>query len=150
MSTSSVLRASLRRAGSSSCKRYSSTNAAASSSANSPADTVSLPAAKMRALVTLYQQSGDYITPENLDEAIDAAFIHNPSANFTSLNPEESYFALMDRLHERQILPRVGEANSVSPVSSNRSSETWSEYRMRRRGSNAIWRWIRRAHRSIV
>ena len=39
----------------------------------------SLPPKKLRALVSLYHQSRSFITPENLDEAIDSAFAEPPS-----------------------------------------------------------------------
>jgi hypothetical protein len=39
----------------------------------------SLPPKKLRALVSLYHQSRSFITPENLDEAIDSAFAEAPS-----------------------------------------------------------------------
>jgi hypothetical protein len=38
-----------------------------------------LPPKKLRALVSLYHQSKSFITPENLDEAIDRAFAEPPS-----------------------------------------------------------------------
>ncbi len=37
-----------------------------------------LPPKKLRALVTLYHQSKTFITPENLDESIDRAFLEVP------------------------------------------------------------------------
>ncbi|KAH9062069.1 hypothetical protein EDB87DRAFT_1609153 [Lactarius vividus] len=37
-----------------------------------------LPPKKLRALVTLYHQSKSFITPENLDESIDRAFLEVP------------------------------------------------------------------------
>lgn len=74
----------------------------------------SLPPQKLRALVSLYHQSKDFITPNNLDERIDAVFAHNTYTsngggnNFTSRND------LVNALKNRQAAPRIGEPTSAS------------------------------------
>jgi hypothetical protein len=66
-----------------------------------------LPSAKMRALISLYHQSDTFITPENLSQRIDEAFI--PSETQTGLGHSfgDGYTDLTNALHNMRQKPKL-------------------------------------------
>jgi len=73
--------------------------------------TSSLPPHKLRALISLYHQSRDFISPNNLSDKIDQVF----ATGFYSSNDSglrfASYGNLLGTLRQRRSLPRIGESN---------------------------------------
>ncbi|KAI0802109.1 hypothetical protein BC629DRAFT_1438639 [Irpex lacteus] len=67
-----------------------------------------LPPKKMRALVSLYHQAGDFITPESLDREIDYAF-HDQRDILQAFSDrrEKGYTELQLELSERRALPKL-------------------------------------------
>jgi hypothetical protein len=84
-----------------------STSAATSAT---PADErTNLTPEQLRALVTLYHQSEDFITLETLDARIDQAFLEEVEFQPTL----HSQFALQGRLNARRRAPRVGSPDAA-------------------------------------
>ncbi|TFK43171.1 hypothetical protein BDQ12DRAFT_674521 [Crucibulum laeve] len=104
-------------------KRYSSTSAPpptltrkSKSTRPSTTDTPiasqhTLPSAKMRALISLYHQSDSFVTPENLSERIDKAFLINSVENsLRQLNMHEPHLSqLRHEVSSRRSQPAVSE-----------------------------------------
>jgi hypothetical protein len=67
-----------------------------------------LPPKKLRALVSLYHQSRSFITPENLDEAIDRAFAEPPSVRIFGNRRTLDWPALRLEVKERGRLSKFG------------------------------------------
>lgn len=111
---SSTLRAAFRQTGS--ARRHVSTKIVAKapkpSSVEIPSHTT-LPPAKMRALISLYHRAEDFITPENLSEEIDKAFIYQHHLMSVSTRREKAPADLKAELAERRKLPKMGEGKSV-------------------------------------
>ncbi len=90
-----------------------------------------LPPHKLRALVSLYHQSDDFITPENLLDRIDAAFLVDSNDKFRSSNSirHESYD---DLLKFQRAIPRMApwDLESIGSASyvdeEGRKSVSWS------------------------
>ncbi|KAF9449890.1 hypothetical protein P691DRAFT_811451 [Macrolepiota fuliginosa MF-IS2] len=90
-----------------------------------------LPPHKLRALVSLYHQSDDFITHENLLERIDAAFLHGVSEQYRSVNRIRHEF-YDNLLVAQRSVPRVSPWN-LETVSTptlrdgdNYTSASWS------------------------
>ncbi|KAI0676902.1 hypothetical protein C8Q78DRAFT_1000133 [Trametes maxima] len=140
--TTNVLRRSLRRAPS--CSRYASSQGASSPSQSSAAAASTsqtkldvkpqapLPDEKLRVLVNLYQQSGTFITKENLSSRIDEAFIDQPDRRFSQLSAESPFRTLEMDLVRRRALPKFGQGNEAIAHSRRRevrAGEAWSDQR---------------------
>ncbi|KAI0939524.1 hypothetical protein AcW1_004532 [Taiwanofungus camphoratus] len=121
--TSNVVRRNLRRMASS--RRYVSFTS--SSKIGAPASD-RLSREKMRALVSLYHETETFITPQNLSEAIDRAFITEPSKQSAVMSPETSYRVLLDEMRMRKAQPKIGEA----PQARLSEDSEWSEGRRKR------------------
>lgn len=67
-----------------------------------------LPPKKLRALVSLYHQSKSFITPENLDEAIDRAFSDPPSVRITGNRRLVDWPSLRLEVKDRSRLSKFG------------------------------------------
>ncbi|TBU32086.1 hypothetical protein BD311DRAFT_715442 [Dichomitus squalens] len=86
----------------------------------------------MRALVDLYHQSATFITPANLSDKIDEAFIYR-TANKSRLNPEKPLSKILYDLKVRRAFPKFGE--KLGPTFKRTRSpavlkyEDWSEER---------------------
>ncbi|KAI0049595.1 hypothetical protein FA95DRAFT_1488803 [Auriscalpium vulgare] len=66
-----------------------------------------LPPEKLRALVSLYHQSGQFVTPETLDSAIDHAFIEDGDSHlFATL--QMRYADMKAQTKDRGKLPKFG------------------------------------------
>lgn len=70
-----------------------------------------LPPHKLRALVSLYHQSDDFITKDNLLDRIDAAFLNNLSEQYKSVNRIQ-HMAYDRVLEAQRSLPRICPWNS--------------------------------------
>ncbi|THG97652.1 hypothetical protein EW026_g4386 [Hermanssonia centrifuga] len=67
------------------------------------------PSAKTRALISIYHQAGDFISPDNLSAAIDKAFlddVETPASLYQGR--ETSLGTLQQQMLERWKLPKVG------------------------------------------
>lgn len=83
-------------------------SAASASSAAAAARKLGLPPEKLRALISLYHESGSFITKENLDDHIDKEFGKLGIGQFDG-RPTERYKLDLDReLAERRREPRFG------------------------------------------
>lgn len=67
-----------------------------------------LPPKKLRALVSLYHQSKSFITPENLDEAIDRAFAEPPSTRIFGNRRLVDWPSLRLEVKDRERLSKFG------------------------------------------
>jgi len=99
-----------------------------------------MPPEKMRALVSLYHQADSFISPDHLSKAIDVAFIDSHISASVIRSDEDSYKMLERRVQARRHLPKIGQANTIVPISSS-SSENWSDKRTERERKviNALW-----------
>lgn len=79
---------------------------------------LSLPAEKLRQLVSLYHQSKEFVTRDNLDRKIDQAFIDTPAITSRSTDPQKTYPDLMHDIIRRRQQPAV---RPLSPVTSTQS-----------------------------
>lgn len=86
-----------------------------------------LPPHKVRALISLYHQSQDFITEENLDAAIDKAFIDDRTVRDSNLSPEEAYTDLRSKLFRRLGTSKVGQSTYVEPIRDGPEKQIWSE-----------------------
>jgi len=86
----------------------------------------SLPPAKMRALISLYHQSESFITPENLSERIDHAFL-SKDMHVRAFTPNASLPDLRRSVKERRNAPRIGAWDDQSNLFSYRSEVGWSD-----------------------
>ncbi|KAN0140006.1 hypothetical protein V8E53_001902 [Lactarius tabidus] len=77
------------------------------SSKQTPSPGFALPPQKLRALVTLYHQSKSFITPENLDQAIDHAFLDVPAMR-TFGHRKIDWPSLRLEVKERERLSKFG------------------------------------------
>ena len=75
-----------------------------------------LPPKKLRALVSLYHQSGSFITPENLDEAIDRAFTEPPSVRIFGNRRLIDWPSLRLEAKERDGLSKFGLPETLNSV----------------------------------
>lgn len=75
-----------------------------------------LPPKKLRALVSLYHQSKSFITPENLDEAIDRAFAEPPSVRVFGSQRLIDYPSLRLEVKERKRLSKFGLPETLNSV----------------------------------
>ncbi|KAI0301816.1 hypothetical protein B0F90DRAFT_250355 [Multifurca ochricompacta] len=75
--------------------------------AQTPLPNFALPPKKLRALVSLYHQSNSFITPENLDEEIDRAFLEVPAMR-TFGNRRVDWPSLRLEVKERKQLSKFG------------------------------------------
>lgn len=73
----------------------------------------------MRALISLYHQSKDFISPSNLSDKIDEVFAKDFYANSTSF---AGYFNLVDMAAERKAAPVMGNPQTREQV----EPERWS------------------------
>ncbi|KAI0269258.1 hypothetical protein BC834DRAFT_865591 [Gloeopeniophorella convolvens] len=95
-----------------------------------PPPSFALPPEKLRALISLYHQSKSFITPENLDEAIDRAFVEVPSMTFHG-NRRLDWPTLRLEAKERRTQPKYGLPESLeSPISMYASGYKEKEDRM--------------------
>jgi len=78
-----------------------------SSNLQTPPPGFALPPEKLRALVTLYHQSKSFITPENLDEAIDRAFLEVPGIRAFG-HRKIDWPSLRLEVKERRLLSKFG------------------------------------------
>ena len=78
------------------------------SSKQTPPPGFALPPQKLRALVDLYHQSKSFITPENLDEAIDHAFLDVPGITAFSRERTKDWPTIRLEAKERQRLSKFG------------------------------------------
>lgn len=92
-----------------------STNYAASRLKTKPDSHSTLPSAKMRALVALYHQADSWVTPENLDKAIDQAFVPDTAHAALTL-PSQEGVSWQDLLSTMQVknLPRMAQLGADS------------------------------------
>lgn len=107
----------------SSLARHSSTFPS-SSSPSTPAPkpktpTTQLPPEKMRALISLYHQSKDFISPANLSDKIDEVFAKDFYANGTSF---AGYLSLNFAMADRKAAPIIGNPQTREQVQSHRWS----------------------------
>ena len=77
-----------------------------------------LPPKKLRALVSLYHQSKSFITPENLDEAIDRAFSEPLSVRVFEGRRLVEWPALRLEVKERERLSKFGFPETLNSVTS--------------------------------
>ncbi len=82
-----------------------------------PSDFVLSPK-KLRALVSLYHQSRSFITPENLDEAIDRAFAEPPSVRVFGNGRTVDWPSLRLEVKERDALSKFGLPETLNSVMS--------------------------------
>lgn len=75
-----------------------------------------LPPKKLRALVSLYHQSKSFITPENLDEAIDRAFSEPPSVRVFGNRRLVDWPSLRLEVKERDQLSKFGLPETLNSV----------------------------------
>jgi hypothetical protein len=75
-----------------------------------------LPPQKLRALVSLYHQSKTFITPENLDEAIDRAFVQPSSVRVYEGRRLVDWPSLRLEVKERDRLPKFGLPETLNSV----------------------------------
>jgi hypothetical protein len=77
----------------------------------------SLPPAKMRALVSLYHEAENFVTPENLSQKIDDAFLTSDEALATGDvaggHMYETIQDLRNRERDRRQVPRIGDYTPV-------------------------------------
>ncbi|KAA1466175.1 hypothetical protein DENSPDRAFT_16337 [Dentipellis sp. KUC8613] len=66
----------------------------------------SLSPAKLRALISLYHQSGSFITPENLDTAIEKAFTDVPDIVSIANSKYTTYMDLKADVSARRVAPK--------------------------------------------
>ena len=127
-------------------RRNASTQAQTTPSTSEPASTPStsskvlshttLPAAKMRALVALYHQADTWVTPENLLQKIDEAFVPG-TANSEFLEENRhivSYEEIEKARKAMQTSPKmaVWEKGSNAFVDRSRKAKSWSDNREKR------------------
>ncbi|VDC06897.1 unnamed protein product [Peniophora sp. CBMAI 1063] len=88
-----------------------------------------LPAEKLRQLISLYHQSRDFVTPENLDRKIDEAFVEMPAGNLHSTNsePRKSYPDLINDIARRRQQPAVRPVAIVTQAQNIRQNVARSE-----------------------
>jgi len=77
-----------------------------------------LPPKKLRALVSLYHQSKTFITPENLDEAIDRAFAEPPSVRIYGNRRLVDWPSLRLEVKEREKLSKFGFPETLNSLPS--------------------------------
>jgi hypothetical protein len=102
-------------------------NPAAASQANALSHNT-LPPAKMRALISLYHQAGSWITPENLNQKIDEAFVKNESLAISS-GREENMVSVPDMkgyITLRRNAPKIAQWDSSLSEGESAISQ-WSE-----------------------
>ena len=75
-----------------------------------------LPPKKLRALVSLYHQSRTFITPENLDEAIDRAFSEPPSVRIFGGRRTVDWPSLRLEVKERERVSKFGLPETLNSV----------------------------------
>ena len=133
------LRTSLRRAAS--CSRFSSTQASPSPSSSSSKTKLDvqpkteLPPEKMRGLVDLYHESSKFITPANLSDKIDEAFIHRRlNSDYNSRRiPVRPLTRILYDLKQRQARPKFGQSMETKPHHAPAKHTTdWSQERSQR------------------
>ena len=96
------------------CRQISSTTS--KKAKNAPK--VQLPPKKMRALVSLYHESGEFISPENLSDAIDIAFRDQREIwNSWTDRREKSFGTVFAELKERRSLPKLASGAMEAPQS---------------------------------
>ena len=96
----------------------------------SPPPGFALPPKKLRALVTLYHQSKSFITPENLDEAIDHAFLDVPAMR-TFGHRKIDWPSLRLEVKERERLSKFGLPETLtSPLSTYEAGHEEREKRI--------------------
>ncbi|KAJ3478174.1 hypothetical protein NLI96_g9949 [Meripilus lineatus] len=84
----------------------------------------------MRALVSLYHQSESFITLENLDEAIDEAFIRNATPQNIR---EQSFYELKAILASKKLLPKIGSGRDITNLAGYDTVNTsWSDPKVKR------------------
>jgi len=71
-----------------------------------------LPAHKLRALISLYHQSGSFVTRDNLDAKIEEAFIDMP-ASATTHDARQSYSELRYEVNSRNSEPEFRSASNA-------------------------------------
>lgn len=98
-------------------------------SSNSTPPDLSLPPKKLRALISIYHKSEDFITPQNLSSAIDRAFLGQES--LAGLSPEEDrpFSDLKQRLLKRRTAPTTGTwvANETEAKRTEYLAYDWSD-----------------------
>jgi hypothetical protein len=75
-----------------------------------------LPPKKLRALVSLYHQSRSFITPDNLDEAIDRAFAEPPSVRIFGNRRTLDWPSLRLEVKEREHRSKFGLPETLTSV----------------------------------
>lgn len=84
--------------------RYASTKAKASAD---PLATMHLTPEKLRALISIYHSSANFITPQNLSAAIDDAFLDDPQKIDFDI-PEKTAIQLQSEMKARGLRPETG------------------------------------------
>ncbi|THH12626.1 hypothetical protein EW146_g7521 [Bondarzewia mesenterica] len=92
-----------------------------SSTPSSAPPTFSLPPSKLRALISLYHQSGQFITPKSLDKAIDNAFTEKETALLRAI----PYVVgnLKAEVSRRRSLPKFGQVDEIDSSEEGMSEE---------------------------
>jgi hypothetical protein len=88
-----------------------------SPTSNAASSSTQLPPEKMRALISLYHQSKDFISPANLSDKIDEVFAKDFYANSTSF---AGYWNLVGMLMERNNSPVIGSPHTRDQLQPHR------------------------------
>lgn len=91
-----------------------------------------LPAHKMRALISLYHQADSWVTPENLLQRIDEAFLAPDQATLATVSAEriENMVSVSDLRGSISLMrnaPKMAQWDFSPPGSEDRTSPEWSE-----------------------
>jgi hypothetical protein len=88
-------------------------------------DPSAVPPEKMRALITLYHKSEDFVTHENLSMRIDQAFLGTKTMQKT-LPIHDNRAKLQEQLDERRKMPRIGVVDAPSRSGKSTPDGNWS------------------------
>jgi hypothetical protein len=81
---------------------------------------------KLRALVSLYHRSESFITRENLESAIDHAFLDQTEMSGSSQYNEKHFLDLQNELNERRSYPKFGDTKGASTGGGSYGFVPWS------------------------
>ncbi|TFK56054.1 hypothetical protein OE88DRAFT_1731686 [Heliocybe sulcata] len=107
-----------------------STAARAARSAKQSPDGLS--SKKLAALISLYHEADTFITKDNLDEAIDKAFLQAPRLSAV-FREEQTYYDLQTRAVKRQGMPKTAEWLVADDTAFMMPDKSWREYTKTRR-----------------
>ncbi|TFY83843.1 hypothetical protein EWM64_g175 [Hericium alpestre] len=103
--------------------RYTSSQSDAPTPAPS-APEFRLSPAKLRALISLYHESGSFITPQNLDDVIDKVFTNENDVYTTTRGQKyKSYMELRAEVQARRTAPKFVQAAQTAANRTNSFSE---------------------------